>query len=409
MDRRRFLQVSGGALAAGVAGNSAAAEKVVEPFAVTSAPVLLNASADSVQVTWAVKGLGTGWVEYGETEKLGMRADGVVAGMRPLSEKVISVALEGLKPGTRYFYRAHSCGVEFVGSYNVKRKEEVRGQTRSFRTLDSAAGEASFVVWNDTHENKETVTKLAGMLRERPADFLMWNGDVTNDIHREEQIVGQFLSPAGQAFAETTPVFIGRGNHDVRGRDARKLAEYVTGPDGRSYYYAFRQGPVAVIVMDTGEDKPDGAGVYAGLINFAKYREEQAKWLAGVMERPEIKGAPFKVVFAHIPLVWDGEVPERWLGVWGEGIKGWMCEDGYAKWNELLVKGGVDVVISGHTHRHAWFGPREGRPWGQLIGGGPTPGIATVMEGRADGKRMVIEVKRLEGEVLIRREFEARG
>src|SRR5688572_14883657 len=107
MDRRRFLQVSGGALAAGVVKEMGAAEvqKVEESFAVASAPVLMNASAEGVTVTWAVKGLGTGWVEYGESEKLGMRADGLVAGMRPLSDKVISVALEGLKPGTKYFYR----------------------------------------------------------------------------------------------------------------------------------------------------------------------------------------------------------------------------------------------------------------------------------------------------------------
>src|SRR5687768_8993209 len=81
-ERGGFWQVSGGALAAGVVKETGAAEvqRVEEPFAVASAPVLMNASAEGVTVTWAVKGLGTGCVEYGESEKLGMRADGVVAG-----------------------------------------------------------------------------------------------------------------------------------------------------------------------------------------------------------------------------------------------------------------------------------------------------------------------------------------
>jgi predicted phosphodiesterase len=379
----------------------AAGVEAAKPFGFASPPVLLNPAADGVTVTFAVRGAGTGWVEYGETEALGARADGGEGGLLPYSENVVGVRLKGLKAGTRYFYRVHACPVDFKGAYNIKRGAEIRGEVGSFRTLDPAAAEATFTVWNDTHENTETLRALAGQLRERPSDFLMWNGDVTNDVTDEAKILSQYLNPAGQAFAERVPAFFGRGNHDVRGRYARRLPEYVAGPGG-GYYYWFRQGPVAAVVMDTGEDKPDATPAYAGLGAFDAYRSEQSPWLARVIEDPAWRSAAYRVAFLHIPLVWEGEVPERWTKLYGPGIRGWVCDDGHAKWHDLMVRGKVDVVISGHTHTHAWFGPKEGRPYGQLVGGGPKPADARVIEGRADAKGLEIVMRRLDGEVVVR-------
>jgi hypothetical protein len=179
------------------------------------------------------------------------------------------------------------------------------------------------------------------------------------------------------------------------------ILEYVVGPGG-GYYYWFRQGPVAAVVMDTGEDKPDATPAYAGLGAFDAYRSEQSPWLARVIEDPAWRSAAYRVAFLHIPLVWEGEVPERWTKLYGPGIRGWVCDDGHAKWHDLMVRGKVDVVISGHTHTHAWFGPKEGRPYGQLVGGGPKPADARVIEGRADAKGLEIVMRRLDGEVVVR-------
>jgi hypothetical protein len=95
----------------------------------------------------------------------------------------------------------------------------------------------------------------------------------------------------------------------------------------------------------------------------------------------------------------------HWPGVWGAGIKGWICEDGLSKWGDLLAKAGVSLVISGHTHQHAWFPAKEARPWGQLIGGGPQPLRATSIVARADERKMEIVLKNLAGEVMWREEF----
>jgi acid phosphatase type 7 len=313
--------------------------------------------------------------------------------------------LNGLEPGKEYFYKVTLQQIVYHTDHRHDRKEEVSSEVYKFRTLNPYGSLASFACWNDTHENEETLRRLTNKLHEQQPDFLVWNGDVTNDIFREEQIVGQFLNPAGQAYATSVPLMFSRGNHDVRGRDARHLQHYLTGPE-EMYYYGFRQGPLATLVMDTGEDKPDYHNAYAGLLDFDRFRDEQAQWLEKIIRQPWFTSAPYRVVFMHIPLVWEAEVPERWPSIWGEGIKGWICEDGHKKWHDLLVQAGVQLVISGHTHRQAYFPPNSNRPYGQLIGGGPQPERAACITGHADRNQLTVKMNNLDGDLLEELRFE---
>jgi hypothetical protein len=203
---------------------------------------------------------------------------------------------------------------------------------------------------------------------------------VTNDIQDEAKFLEHYLSAGGLAYATSVPLFLGRGNHDIRGKLARKLPEYINGPEGE-YFYTFRAGPVGAIVMDTGEDKPDDMPVYGGLNAFAEYRSRQRAWLQKAIENADFKNAKYKIAFLHIPLVWENAVPEDWWKVWN-GHKGWICEDGKGKWEELLATAGIQLIISGHTHSWAWFAPNEKRKWAQLVGGGPKPEAATTISNR---------------------------
>lgn len=400
MDRRTFLTSSaavvGGAAIHGETIAAQAPAKPDQPFGFVSAPVLMNPTPTSVHVLCTINGPGTGWVEYGPTEALGRRADGEHDGLRPYSDRVLSIPLRGLKPGQPCFYRVHAAPVDFKTAYKIVRGTEVSTPVRSFKTLDPDAAGATFTVWNDTHQNEPTLKSLIASLRESPTDMLVWNGDVTNDIPDDATIFRQYLHPAGEAYADTVPMVLNRGNHDVRGKAARMLGVYLP----PKWYQTFRHGPLAGIVMDTGEDKPDDLGTYAGLNNFAAYRSLQRQWLEQAIAEPSFQSAPFRVAFLHIPLVWEAPVPANWPGVWGEGIKGWICEDGYAKWHVLLVKAKVQLVISGHTHRHIFFPPNKDRPYGQLIGGGPKPEAATTITGRVTREAMEVEVKDLAGKSI---------
>ncbi|MBC9794979.1 metallophosphoesterase [Sinomicrobium weinanense] len=374
-------------------------------FGFGAPPVLANIGPDEAEIIVAPHDLATGWVEYGRNEQLGLRTDAAQYGMFPTSERVLRFKLTGLKPGKEYFYRVHLQQIVYKTDYKHEQGEAVNSDILRFRTLDANADTAVFSCWNDTHEYQETLEQLTAMLEDQRPDWLMWNGDITNNIFREEQIVDQFLKPGGKASAASVPLMLSRGNHDVRGRSARHLQDYLTGP-GDQYYYGFRQGPLACIVLDTGEDKPDDYKSYAGLLDFENFREEQAWWLAEVIEQPWFTSAPFRIAFMHIPLIWDAEVPERWPSIWG-GHNGWICEDGYDKWHDLLVRGNVQLIISGHTHRHAYFPPNEKRPYGQLIGGGPKPGAATCITGHATSKELKVVMSALDGQVLKELRFNA--
>ncbi|MFI5381901.1 MAG: metallophosphoesterase family protein, partial [Tepidisphaerales bacterium] len=189
-------------------------------------------------------------------------------------------------------------------------------------------------------------------------------------------------------------------------------ANYITGPSGE-YYYAFRHGPLAAIVLDSGEDKPDNLPVYAGLNSFDAYRTLERSFLEKAIADPAFTSAAFRVVFVHIPLFWDTEVPKDWPGVWGKDlngkiINGWICEDGRAKWHDLLVKGKVDLVISGHEHQSAYFPPNDKHPYGQLVGGGPRFAEARSIVGSVTRTEMKIVVKNLDGQAQIEQTFKRR-
>jgi hypothetical protein len=173
----------------------------------------------------------------------------------------------------------------------------------------------------------------------------------------------------------------------VRGAEARALGRFLDRPGGQ-FYYSVRQGPVAFLVLDTGEDKADDAPVYAGLGTFDAYRTEQATWLAQELKKDHVRSAPFRVVVAHIPLYTTRDTQPH------------GGADARAKWHAHLAAGGVDLLITGHTHRYAWMAPDGTRPFGQLTGGGPRPQEATLIRAEADAERLTARMFRLDGSLI---------
>jgi 3',5'-cyclic AMP phosphodiesterase CpdA len=311
---------------------------------------------------------------------------------------VLKFALPPLPAGKTVRYRVNVRGIDFKDAYHITPGAEATSGWRTFRTLDGDAGQTRFVIWNDTHENQETIAALVRRTAEVRPDFLLWNGDQTNDIYDEDKMVGQFLAPGGLEIAADWPLAYARGNHDARGPLARKLPEF-TGTPRNEFYYAFRSGPVAMLVMDTGEDKPDDHPVFAGLAAFERRRREQRAWLAQTVREPWFREAPFRLLCCHIPLWWKDEVTD--VGHWRFSK---VCRDA---WLPELERAGVKVVVSGHTHEYAWLPAGKERGIGQLIGGGPRPSIATIIEGAATNRRLTLTMKKLDGTAIETLEFQA--
>jgi hypothetical protein len=274
MQRRDFLHLSALA-AAGFTLDPAEAASLLQPTPPAaprpwpapfdSAPVLQNPAADSITIAIAVNALSTAWIEYGTNpSSLSSRADASRHGLLLLSSRFHSIRLTDLKPGTTYSYRFGAAPIDFKGPYKISRAPAVHSKTFTFTTLNPARSRASLSIINDTHETSETLTGVTGQLAASPADLLFWNGDIFNDVRSDAQIIDNTFRPADTDYAANTPLCFVSGNHDVRGIHARFLDLFLTTPDNRRHYI-LRQGPIAIVVLDTGEDKPDSHEVYAGL------------------------------------------------------------------------------------------------------------------------------------------------
>lgn len=401
MKRRDFLgKVAGGAVA-GAAGISIAAEKSskADPTAAAGRLVRTPASvmaprADGVEIVWAVSRLARGWVEWksvvnGETGKAAANSFGFV----PQGTEILRVRIDGLQPGTAYEFRAIT--------HAADGKDSDEGPCKKFRTLDPSAASTEFVVWNDTHEHNETIRKLHAATPR--GDFLLWNGDTCNNWVRENLLIPTLLHPAGEDITVDRPLLLVWGNHDVRGEWAFKVPEMIATPNGRPFY-AFRSGPVAVICLHTGEDKPDDYPGFRGRVAFDELRREQTAWLAEIIQRPEFRDAPYRVVFCHIPLRWKVEKalkPEDYAN----GEFDHFSRRSRDAWHDLLVAWKTQVVISGHTHNVGYLPANEEFPYAQLVGGGPELERATWTEGKADASALKLVVKNLAAKTQAQAEF----
>ncbi|MFD4960655.1 metallophosphoesterase family protein [Microbacterium sp. NPDC058389] len=356
----------------------------------TSPPVVMAPRADGFDVVWGVGRLSRGRIEWRTPDG----REGVVAGdafgMVAQGDRVLRVRAGGWAPGTEVRLRAIT---EAIGG---RPRRHVSGW-KTARTLDAASDHARFAVWNDTHQRDDTLRALDAVTP--PVDVLVWNGDLCNDWKSPASFVSTVLAPAGRDVSDGRPVTIVVGNHDVRGRWAYRLDDYVATPEGRPFT-AMRIGPVACIVLHTGEDKPDDHPTFHGRVAFEPLRDEQAEWLRTVTARPEFAEAPYRVVFCHIPLRWIDESPVDY----DAGGYDWFSRMSRDAWHDALVAWGAQVVVSGHTHQRTWLAPTDGFPYGQLVGGGPdadaaSAEAATWIDGVAGPDSLVLTVRDLAGTV----------
>jgi predicted phosphodiesterase len=383
MRRRDFLTAitataSGGVLIPQVNGGQ---ENKSQPL-VSTPLVLMAPRSDGFEAVWGVTRLSKGKliVEEGGTVVSEYTTDSF--GFVPQGDRVLRVRVEGLTPGKTYQVKAVTTAAA-DGEEHISPK-------KIFRALNPRSAATEFVVWNDTHINNPTIAELHKV--SPSGDFLVWNGDTCNDWTSPDLLIPTLLNPGQQDITANRPLFLIWGNHDVRGQHAFEMPQMVATPTGRPFY-AFRSGPVAAICLHTGEDKPDSHPSFRGRVSFDTLREEQARWLGNIIQQPDFRDAPYRVVFCHIPLRW----PDETMPDYAKGGFDRVSLRSRELWHEPLVKWRAQLIISGHTHQPGWFPPDEKFPYGQLIGGGPQRKSATWMLGKADSKSAVIAVRDLDG------------
>lgn len=414
MNRRGFLAGTGALVAMSGMSAEKGAVKSADPFLGTDGEPLkvgfpnLQAPAETTMgITWKVSGLSKGVVEYADnpefTNSIKVKSGGY--GLVPIDVSAIEVRLENLKQATTYYYRTITTPfTSYRNIYDAKLGEPIVSPTYTFTTLGAGA-RAHFCMMSDTHAQWKPFGMITKKIKELSPAAVVWDGDATNTTQKKETAVEIFLDPPieDKDYATNIPVLFESGNHDFRGSWISKKEEVIQPrhPGERrgdqwdlKWNFAVRLGEMALIGMDTGEDKPDAHPKWFGLANFEPYRRAQAAWLKEKLETPEIASAKFKVLFCHIPLFAAKDHPDYPH----DGVK--IDPNDYAYWSRechdlwvpILEKAGVQLVVCGHKHRFRFDAPTADRRWAQVVGGGPELGVT---RGKPDAGRFptVIEGK----------------
>ena len=428
MGRRNFL-AGGALLAAGAVAKNASAmlpgeQKAWDAYKaspdvkregiIDSEPLLQAPAPDSMGVGFAVNGMSAGFVEVADNPELKGAKRFYAEGMplARLDDRVSLVRMTGLKPATRYWYRVGASQLTHPIGYWTKQTLPEWGKTYSFTTPGEKAA-SHFGVINDTHEKWEPFKLVVDKLAELKVPVTIWNGDIPTSLYKKrEDIVRVMYKPlSGEGFAASMPVIVNRGNHDYRGEAAAQY-ESVVMPRLASercprdwqlgFNYAYRQGDIALIGLDTGEDKPDIHPANGGFTCFEPFRRAQTKWLADQFKRPEIASAPFVVAFVHIPL-FDPD-PNANPGTILEDYAHWQ-KQAAEEWGPILNANGVQLVVAGHMHRFRYDPPAADRKWAQVVGGGPhldrgPERFPTVIEGKVENGKLVVRVHNLKDKCI---------
>ena len=381
-------------------------------------PALMNYAETSMGITFGISALANGFVTYGEKPDL---SDGITVkcgGYRVtrLDDKVMQVRLTGLKPATTYYFRISADRIEYKGGYKMKiLGKETDDKIYSFTTAGKKA-KGHFAVMNDTHANWKSFTPTIEKVCAISPSCVIWNGDALNSDEEMDKLKQVFLNPpidANSDYASRIPLLLAQGNHELRGWETRTLENIFPfrNPAERNARdwdlgrnFAVRLGDIALIGLDTGEDKLDTNPLFANLFTSGPYREAQKLWLADALKRPEIKSAPYLVACCHIP-IFDSNPKENPGDLYpadkhpdySPDFASWQrtCAQ---LWGPLLNKAKCNLVIAAHPHVYRYDAPAMDRCWAQIVGGGPdisgrSPRVfPTVMEGKVEDGRLVVRV-----------------
>ena len=434
MKRRDFLKSTALlAVATGTGGVAQAAnlldekpkeDKQPDGRLITSAPMLQNYAETSIGVTFGVSDMANGYVLISDRPDLSNARKVMCGGYRTteISDRAIQVRVTGLKPSTTYYYRIGADRIRYKSGYDMKiigNEEDAR--VYRFTTAGPKA-KSHFCVINDTHAKWEPFGRAIEKIAEVTPSCVVWNGDLTTVVETLEEQVGILLNPGIQRkdYAAEIPYLLCPGNHDLRGMANRHFERIwmFRQPEERpardwdlGRNFAVRMGDVAMIGLDTGEDKVDENPIFAGLFNSKAYREAQTEWLKTALEQKEIASAPFLVAFCHIPLFDDN--PQRNPGDVSPNDTDPQYDTNFAMWQRtcakmwapLLAKAGCQLVVTAHQHHYRYDAPTKDRPWAQLVGGGPERAadqsdkrpdeFPTVIEGEVVGRQLRMTIHNL--------------
>ena len=305
-------------------------------------PWVTEARADRVTICWLSEKPGMAYVELAD----GTQVWETFAGRR-IFQRLHSVCIKGLKPGTELCYRV--CGQELVDDSNARNPrfgDTYEGPWQRVRTFDPEAATCRFSVFNDIHMQADMYSALAAQVDSTATDFLFLNGDiVTAGNYVADTLVRYELAPLGTLPAGL-PVLFARGNHEGRGNNPTLVSDVFPNSDPAPFYYTFRHGPVACIVLDAGETSRKRSILYCGDEVYEDYLEEQIEWAHKAIQEPLFSNAPVKICMIHVPMIDHPDKNDYHLQRWLNG-----------HFISMLNDAGIDLMINADHHEFMFYEP----------------------------------------------------
>lgn len=402
MDRRDFLKTSAvAAVGLGLGLDALASEQKTDSKEkgsgasagdklIISAPMLQNYAETSIGVAFAVSAMANGYVTYGQKADLSDGRTVRCGGFRvtDMNDKVMLVRLTGLKPSTKYYYRIGADRINYVHGHQMSIVASEAGDRVYSFTTAGAGVKSHFCVINDVHAKMDAYDVLYRKIDKLNPACVVDNGDMISTAEDIEKQISVYLAPdvSIKDYAASRPYLLCPGNHENRGLANRHLEKVwmFRQPEERSSRdwdlgrnFAIRVGDIALVGLDTAEDKVDSNPIFCGLFNSEAYREAQKLWLEDALKRPEIASAPYLVACCHIPL-YDSRGDQN-PGDIHPADKDPRYTTDFAHWQRaclqlwgpLLEQAGCQLVITGHQHRYRYEAPCFAHSWAEIVAGGP--------------------------------------
>lgn len=309
-------------LAALAAGAPARAESLAR------APYLQKTTTSSIVIVWTTDAAADSMVEYGLDPA---NLDQVAVSAAAVTQH--EVALSGLSPATRYYYRVGSAGNPLAGGDAL----------HHFDTAPVVASKQKFRAWivgdSGTGDSKQAAVRdamLAATGKHRPQLFLHM-GDMAYTEGTTSEFTDNFFAPYASILRNTV-CYPTMGNHEGASSDSgTQTGPYYTAyvlpvageagglPSGTEAYYAFDWANVHFVVLDSHDSSrdPDGPMLTWMKADLAATAQD---WI---------------VAYWHHPPYTKGSHDSD-----DEGQLLQMRENALP----ILEAAGVDLVLAGHSH-----------------------------------------------------------
>ncbi len=343
----------------------------------TTKPYLQVPTPTTMDVMFQTNSICHCWVEFGTDSLHTQRVRALLDGQEICYDISNRIRLEGLKPGTRYYYRVRAVELLSKKGYENHFGDTLTTRFYSFRTPNEDMSDFTCVIFNDLHENKKCFDYLRKLLEGINYDFVIFNGDCLPEPRDRQHAIDMIHNLADPVNGAEKPIVFLRGNHEIRNFYSAGM-HHLIGYYNEKAYGAFTWGATRFVMLDCGEDKPDSVSVYGGLNDFTQLRLDQVDFLTQELKSKAFKKARHRVLISHIPVYGDGDSYKPCLKLW----------------SPLLDKAPFNVAIGAHNHKAVFYpNGTDGSTYPVVVGGGPSIAGGTVMILSKQGKKLSLKVR----------------